>query len=133
MKKRWLFITLIIMFFIFFFSSQNGQQSSHTSGLFTTLVLNIFPFLDKNTLSFLIRKAAHFAIFGFLGYSLYKIEERTLYKPLIISFFYACSDEIHQLFVNNRAGQFRDVLIDTCGALIFIIIAKKKSSKKNSS
>lgn len=46
----------------------------------------------------------------------------TLILSLLISFLYACSDEIHQLFVPGRSGEFRDVLIDTGGALIGIFI-----------
>ena len=35
---------------------------------------------------------------------------------------YASSDEIHQLFVPNRAGQVRDVCIDTSGGLVVLVI-----------
>ena len=35
---------------------------------------------------------------------------------------YAISDEIHQLFVPGRSGQVRDVLIDSAGSLLGIII-----------
>ena len=35
---------------------------------------------------------------------------------LIFSFLYACTDELHQIFVPGRSAQFRDVLIDTLGA-----------------
>lgn len=35
---------------------------------------------------------------------------------------YACTDEIHQLFVPGRSGQFRDVMIDSLGAFIGILI-----------
>ena len=35
---------------------------------------------------------------------------------IIFSFLYACTDEIHQIFVPGRSAQFRDVLIDTLGA-----------------
>ncbi len=40
----------------------------------------------------------------------------------LISFLYACSDEIHQLFVPGRSGELFDVFIDTCGASLGIII-----------
>ena len=35
---------------------------------------------------------------------------------------YAISDEIHQLFVPGRAGQVRDVLIDSAGSFLGIIL-----------
>ena len=55
------------------------------------------------------------------------------YKSILlsigISFLYACSDEIHQLFVPGRSGNILDVLIDTVGAsvgvLVFSFIVRK--------
>ena len=47
-----------------------------------------------------------------------------------ITFAYACSDEIHQLFVADRAGKGSDVLIDMCGAAIaLLIISGMKSTR----
>ena len=39
-----------------------------------------------------------------------------LAMSIFLSFLYACTDEIHQIFVPGRSAQFRDVLIDTLGA-----------------
>lgn len=36
----------------------------------------------------------------------------------VIAVLYACSDEIHQLFIDGRAGRFSDVLVDASGAAI---------------
>ncbi len=41
---------------------------------------------------------------------------------LCISAAYAVTDEIHQLFIPGRSSQFSDVCIDTCGALIGILL-----------
>ena len=38
-------------------------------------------------------------------------------------FLYACTDEIHQLFVVGRTGRFTDVLIDTCGSFTGIMLS----------
>ena len=35
---------------------------------------------------------------------------------IFLSLLYACTDEIHQIFVPGRSAQFRDILIDTLGA-----------------
>lgn len=35
-----------------------------------------------------------------------------------IAVLYACSDEVHQLFIDGRAGQVADVLVDASGAAI---------------
>ena len=68
----------------------------------------------------------------------YEINNR---KKVLISiglaFIYACSDEIHQLFVGGRSGEFRDVLIDSCGAGFGIFVVwniceiYKKIKKQN--
>lgn len=57
---------------------------------------------------------------------------------ILFCFFYALTDELHQTFVSGRGGQFTDVLIDTCGALIgciyfylmYRIIMKRKEIQK---
>lgn len=41
---------------------------------------------------------------------------------LIIAFLYACTDEFHQTFVLGRGGQFKDVMIDTSGAILGLIV-----------
>ncbi|MBQ9332814.1 MAG: VanZ family protein [Lachnospiraceae bacterium] len=40
----------------------------------------------------------------------------------LICLVYACSDELHQTFVDGRSGEVRDVVIDVSGALIAIVL-----------
>ena len=40
----------------------------------------------------------------------------------IITVLYACTDEIHQLFVPGRAGMVTDVMIDSIGVTLISII-----------
>lgn len=42
--------------------------------------------------------------------------------PIILSFLYACTDEFHQMFVSGRASEWLDVMIDTVGAIIGVIV-----------
>lgn len=60
--------------------------------------------------------------------------------PLAVSALYSASDEIHQLFVPGRSGEVLDVIIDSCGALIGILIMnhiyrrrEKRAGKENDS
>ena len=39
-----------------------------------------------------------------------------LTMSILFSFLYACTDELHQIFVPGRSAQFQDILIDTLGA-----------------
>lgn len=125
---------------IFMFSANDSDESNAQSNwLFEFIVKFVNPVYDSmdpeaqlryhDIATFIIRKLAHFteyAILGMLAFSaLWKVQKvkfRGLFA-LIFGFLYASSDEIHQLFVPGRTGQFRDVMIDTCGVAFGIIIA----------
>ena len=48
---------------------------------------------------------------------------------------YTCTDKMHQLFISGRSGEFKDVLVDTLGAVIGLglvfIINKILTLRKN--
>lgn len=91
-------------------------------------------------LVFPVRKCAHLSLYlilGILVISLLReymvINTKLVLLSLLICFLYACSDEIHQLFVPGRSGEARDVLIDTLGACLgvsfyYLVFRKKKMS-----
>jgi len=152
--------TLLIfqMCFIFIMSSFGHNSSDAQSNLFVDFIAQNFPhvrhglennLISLSTLIFLVRKTAHFTEYAILG-SLFFINLRNTPKdlikhPLVISilfsFLYACTDELHQIFVPGRSAQFRDVLIDTLGAsfgcllihtllILFIKLKSKSNSNK---
>lgn len=138
--KKTIFTVLIViwMAFIFFMSSQNSQESSNTSGSTIKVVLSTVPKFNEQpeevqenvveNLQFITRKSAHFIaymILGILAILLFLQYEQVNKKPLfafLLCVAYAISDEIHQLFVPGRAGQLRDVMIDSSGSLVGIVI-----------
>ena len=82
-----------------------------------------------NQFVLLVRKGAHFCIYGLLGFLIIslikeyrKLEKKELYIAFILSVIYACSDEIHQLFVPGRSGSIIDIGIDSLGALGGVLI-----------
>ena len=113
------------MILIFMFSHQTGSESS---GLSSQIVLWIQTYLHIPISEFIVRKIAHMSEYALLTLTLiygfyknhYPIQKIMIYS-LIGTFLYACSDEMHQLFIGGRAGQFTDVLIDTCGGCLTII------------
>ena len=129
--------TLLVfqMLFIFTMSSFGHTSSDAQSNLFVDFIAQNFPhvrhglennLISLSTLIFLVRKTAHFTEYAILG-SLFLLNLKSWQRPksstsmniflsLIFSFLYACTDEIHQIFVPGRSAQFRDVLIDTLGA-----------------
>lgn len=136
--KKFIKLLLLItwMFIIFCFSAQDSNESKNTSN---QVIIKTVEFIKQEQLSepekeniiekFIlpVRKSAHFFSYFILGILItlllkdyYNITITTFIYALIFCFIYACTDEIHQLFVPGRAGQFLDVLIDTTGAIISI-------------
>lgn len=138
--KTLLLIAWLIL--IFYFSAQNGTISSNTSGRLLKIIANFLKVSDVDnfvsTFSFLIRKTAHFSeyfILFIISYNCFK-EYSNFKKIALISFIFcvlcASFDEFHQLFVDGRSGQVKDVLIDSSGAFCaFLIWHLIKRWKKN--
>ncbi len=134
-------LLLGVMFMIFGFSAQDGVNSGKLSLKITKFLgdrLHLFDVGDTAVLNrwhHYVRKAGHFCEYGLLGViaSLFLLTyDISRFLQFFISaqlcFLYACTDEIHQLSVAGRGGQFKDVLIDTSGALtgclfIFLLAA----------
>lgn len=93
-----------------------------------------------DSLNHLIRKFAHGSVYFILCILvmnlILQVKDKN-YKfiyvviAIAISFLYACTDEFHQIFVDGRAGQFTDILIDTFGATLgsalYVLIFKIKN------
>lgn len=145
MKKIIYSILLIsMMTLIFMFSNQEAVKSTKVSdGLIERTIGNIYKIFDKNVddkklteiksiYAFPIRKLAHVTIYFILGIlSILFINEFNIIdkNKIIIAFLicllYSISDEIHQLFVIGRSGEVRDVILDSCGSFIGIILTNK--------
>ena len=146
MKIKILRIILISLLFITFlqifgFSSQTGEKSSGVSRKVTVAVTNNVEKIQKleysekekvlDKVEHVIRKLAHFSIYTLVGVlmmalmSTYDIPERNrIIISILVGFIYASSDEFHQLFVDGRSAMFTDVLIDTAGTFLGILIVK---------
>lgn len=129
-------LVLLCMIMIFSFSSDEGDISSKKSD---SMVIYISEMVTRRNISsdkreeyikmysFYIRKLAHFSIYFVLGLLIISllseymdINYKSIMIALLISFIYACSDEIHQLFVSGRSCKVFDVLIDSVGSFVGI-------------
>ena len=139
--SRKIFLILIWMGFIFYLSHQPSSVSANQSGEFITMILNtpiIGSMLDSILTSsigeFIIRKSAHMFLYFVLAILTFTYiisiknnrDSKYILKSIIITlslvFLYACSDEMHQLFIPGRSGEFRDVIVDTTGGAIGTIL-----------
>ncbi len=152
-NKRIIYFILVLIWMItvFLFSNQNGEESKNTSD--STFTDNIVEVVTNNlkhsnkekedikdTVSFIVRKLAHFSIYFVGGVLIWgcinTFELKTRNKiilTILLGTLYAISDEIHQLFVPGRAGQIKDVFIDALGVsfgtLAGCLILKKGEKK----
>ncbi|MBR5683147.1 MAG: VanZ family protein [Ruminococcus sp.] len=135
-----LLLTIALMVTIFCLSAQNADSSSNTSSRFTKLFIKIF-YADYSSFSpekqheiwekasFTVRKLAHFSIYTALGFcASFTVGKRRLFSlkslfVVLFGFIYAFSDEFHQSFSEGRSCEFRDMMIDTCGALTGMLIS----------
>lgn len=133
--KKWVFLLISLVLFgtIYWFSSKEANVSSQQSdnliiklGIMTAEEIKENPEKAKE-IRFLIRKSAHFVIYLVLGVSVYltfyhfRVKGACLIgwiTTIILSGF----DEFHQSFVPGRSMELRDVIIDSSGALLGILI-----------
>lgn len=127
-------ILLLGNFYIIFgFSSQNGEESGNLSSKIAKFVIKQLP-IEKTEKVLkraegVIRKIAHFSIYTLVGFllmsfvSTYHLKEnKRIGISLLIGILYATTDEIHQRFVPGRSCQITDVMIDTMGVLLGILL-----------
>ena len=83
----------------------------------------------KGEVRLVVRKSAHFIIYlvgGILLFNFFRTYNISLRNQIIYAILgiilYASSDEFHQLFVNGRTARVEDVLLDTLGAIVGILI-----------
>lgn len=141
-RKRSLALLIIWMIVIFVFSQMDDSISEALSQSATSFLLNLKNLLLIKEFDPYIRKIAHvfeYFILGGLAYNYFRFifNDRKVYiYSFILSFIYACSDEIHQLFIQGRAGQMVDVFIDMIGVFIILVILfikNRYASKRKSS
>ena len=143
-RLKWIRLILWILIVamgvtIFSLSAQEGPESSAASDAVVRFIIqmidpdfdalpeadqiSVFAFVKK-----LVRKGAHFAEFAMLGclirllISSYGLRCGTRWSWLAGTL-YACTDELHQLFVSARAAMWQDVALDSFGVLAGIMAA----------
>jgi VanZ family protein len=136
--------TVLWMVFIFCMSAEPADSSQLMSYHVGRMIGGLFipgfhgwtaerQLIYAKSIDHFVRKGAHMTEYAILAMlvraAVYNRRERKrsyrwcAERAVLVCAAYACTDEFHQLFVAGRAGQVRDVLIDTAGALIGLIAA----------
>lgn len=149
--KIWFYTIVLILWMslIFFFSNQSSVDSDGVSnGLmskminFTENIIN-YEFSEQEIDNIYkygivpLRKSAHLFIYFILGIlcfnfiNCFDLEKRKKFIiSLLICILYACSDEIHQLFIIGRSGEIKDVFIDSIGSILGILLTSRIIKRK---
>lgn len=125
---------IIWLFIIFSFSAEDATKSEHRSD---EVIINAVETITREEIPenqrqkiideyiVIVRKSAHFFLYFILAiivFTLYKrifgLNSKTFIYTIIFCFIYACSDEIHQLFISGRTARIFDIFVDTSGALL---------------
>lgn len=136
-------LAIFWMCMIFGFSNQKGNASSSMSQDVSYYIVKTANNVVNNSVTegelwkqalyieYPIRKMAHMSEYAimsllwFLTLISYNVQvKKSLLIPIVIVFAYACTDEIHQLFVADRSGKFTDVLFDTSGAILMMLLVR---------
>jgi VanZ family protein len=132
-KRKIIYWCLLITWMIFICVMSNepakisDSQSIGVLDLFSKMGINVNGIFG-NLANFVVRKCAHFLEYMILALlvlnvlKLYFNMKQVIIITIVFVFLYACSDEIHQLFVPGREGAIRDVIIDTCGGITLVLI-----------
>lgn len=132
---------------IFYFSNMDTNESNNKSKETINRVVETTQIKTKDnfttekqeqlveTLNKPLRKVMHLIMYFILAIllistlTLSNIKHKYLIT-IIICIIYALTDEYHQTFISGRTGQLTDVIIDTLGSLLYIIIHKIISKQK---
>ena len=116
-----------------FTASSDVDSIKHSSTLFEPLIRWLFPQLSQvrvEEIHHLFRKCCHmmeYAILAVLAWRAIRQPKRGERRPwgwdeaglaLALVLVYAASDELHQVFIPLRTGQFSDVVVDVSGGVI---------------
>lgn len=140
-KRKIINWVLLIAWMILIFTMSNQPANISDSQSEGAIKVLLLIGIDANSIfgqlaNFIVRKCAHFLEYMILALLYINVAKYYFTKKAIIIstiafvFAYACSDEIHQLFVPGREGTFRDVLIDTCGGITLLLIRLGISNMK---
>ncbi len=124
MQKRWIWWVAAIIFGVAFYVFTASPVSNAEHTLLLLRRLN-FSAQELKWLSKIVRKAAHL-----LAYAVLAISLRNAIKPhpwtypaaWFLATLYGVGDEIHQIYVPGRTPLFRDVMIDSLGAALGLLI-----------
>jgi VanZ family protein len=131
--RYWL--PLLIWLGVIFLGSTDLMSAEHTSRFIVPFLLWLKPDMSPATIRsilFAVRKCAHVTEYAILALLLWRalrssptlrVKMSTLFGEVLLAcLLFAASDEFHQSFVKSRTPSIRDVVLDSAGAALGLLI-----------
>jgi VanZ family protein len=131
--KYWL--PLLLWLGVIFIGSTDLMSAEHTSRFIVPFLRWLKPDISPENLAsihFIVRKGAHLSEYAVLALLLLRtaICMTNRKRPIsilclsvwVVCVFVAATDEFHQTFIRSRGASIRDMMIDSAGAIIGLII-----------
>ena len=133
--RYWL--PVLLWMALIFSVSADSQSFRHSSLYFEPLLRWLFPHLPQpqiEVIHHVFRKCCHLTEYAILAWLLWRAIRRPAKndprpwlwpeagRALALVFLYSASDELHQVFVPSRTGQVADVLVDSTGGAIGLLL-----------
>ena len=132
--KNWL--PVLVWVGVIFLGSTDPMSAEHTSRFIVPFLRWLKPNISAETLAsihFILRKCAHVGEYAVLGLLLlraatlmtnFRQSIPILYVSVLgVCLFVAATDEFHQTFVASRGASVRDIMIDSGGVILGLLIA----------
>jgi VanZ family protein len=132
--KNWL--PVIVWVGVIFLGSADLMSAEHTSRFIIPFLRWLKPDISAETLAsihFIVRKCTHVGEYAILALLLLRAatlitnSKRSipiLYLSVLgVSLIVAATDEFHQTFVASRGASVQDIMIDSSGAVLGLVIA----------
>jgi VanZ family protein len=128
--------------------SSDLLSSSHTGSFLYSMAVRLFGAIDPGLFEAfhaVLRKFGHFIGYAILSLLVWRalsatfrrtaalVELRWAAASIAFTFLIASFDELHQSFLPSRTGRFRDVVLDTAGAIFIqgvIFVAVRRHGRK---
>lgn len=128
---------VVLWMALIFSASTDVGSSERSSRLIGPLLRWLFPRMPEPTIDAVVlgvRKTAHMTEYAVLTVLVWRAVRRPVrqdprpwsWRPagwaVAVAVAYAVSDELHQAFVPSRQGQVSDVLLDSLGAVLGLVL-----------
>ncbi len=122
---------------LIFTASGDAASFKHSSRIIEPLLRWLFPHASPHTVNLVVlccRKCAHLTEYAVLAFLVWRARRKPFLgdrrpwrwseaaEAIWANAFYATTDEFHQTFIPTREGCIRDVMIDSTGAVIGMLL-----------